>query len=101
MVFRTARGRATPEGRKGMGVSNRRVSSTYARKERLLRISEMTSRQGRPLGGVSGAHAPGADFEGAPKRQSPTSHTSILRMVISSLANKKSLKGFLFLIWLY
>jgi hypothetical protein len=30
------------------------------------------SSQGRPLGGASGALAPGADFEGAPKRQSPT-----------------------------
>jgi hypothetical protein len=33
--------------------------------------------QGRPLGGASGALAPGADFEGAPKRQSPTGHTLI------------------------
>jgi hypothetical protein len=32
---------------------------------------------GRPLGGASGALAPGADFEGAPKRQSPTGHTLI------------------------
>jgi hypothetical protein len=33
--------------------------------------------QGWPLGGASGALAPGADFEGAPKRRSPTSHTLI------------------------
>jgi hypothetical protein len=33
--------------------------------------------QGRPLGGASGALAPGADFEGAPKRRSLTSHTLI------------------------
>jgi hypothetical protein len=33
--------------------------------------------QGRPLGGAGGALAPGADFEGAPKRRSPTSHTLI------------------------
>jgi hypothetical protein len=33
--------------------------------------------QGRPLGGASGTLAPGADFEGAPKRQSPTGHTLI------------------------
>jgi hypothetical protein len=33
--------------------------------------------QGRPLGGASGALAPGADFEGAPKRQSPTGYTLI------------------------
>jgi hypothetical protein len=33
--------------------------------------------QGRPLGGASGALAPGADFEGAPKMQSPTGHTLI------------------------
>jgi hypothetical protein len=32
---------------------------------------------GRPLGGASGALAPGADFKGAPKRQSPTGHTLI------------------------
>jgi hypothetical protein len=56
--------------------------------------------QGRPLGGANGALAPGADFEGAPKRQSPTGHT-LKRMVISSFANEKSCKGFLFLIWLY
>jgi hypothetical protein len=36
-----------------------------------------TSAQGRPLGGASGALAPGADFEGAPKRRSPTGHTLI------------------------
>jgi hypothetical protein len=46
--------------------------------------------QGRLLGGASGALAPGADFEGAPKRQSPTGHI----MVISSFANEKSSKGF-------
>jgi hypothetical protein len=34
-------------------------------------------RQGRPLGGASGALAPGADFEGAPKRRSPSGHTLI------------------------
>jgi hypothetical protein len=34
-------------------------------------------RQGRPLGGASGALAPGADFEGAPKRRSPTGHMLI------------------------
>jgi hypothetical protein len=33
--------------------------------------------QGRAVGGASGALAPGADFEGAPKRQSPTGHTLI------------------------
>jgi hypothetical protein len=33
--------------------------------------------QGRPLGGASGALAPGADFEGAPKMRSPTGHTLI------------------------
>jgi hypothetical protein len=33
--------------------------------------------QGRPLGGASGALAPGADFEGAPKRGSHTGHTLI------------------------
>jgi hypothetical protein len=54
------------------------------------------SMQGRPLGGASGALVPGADFEGALKRQSPTGHT----MVISSFANDKSRKGF-FCIWLY
>jgi hypothetical protein len=33
--------------------------------------------QGRPLGGANGALAPGADFERAPKRRSPTGHTLI------------------------
>jgi hypothetical protein len=37
----------------------------------------VTYRQGQPLGGASGALAQGADFEGAPKRQSPTGHTLI------------------------
>jgi hypothetical protein len=36
-----------------------------------------TCRQGRPLGGASGAFAPGADFEGVPRRRSTTSHTLI------------------------
>jgi hypothetical protein len=36
-----------------------------------------TREQGRPLGGASGALAPGADFEGAPKRRSSTGHTLI------------------------
>jgi hypothetical protein len=45
-------------------------------------VSRCTSRpaqakQGRPLGGASGAFAPGADFEGAPKRHSPTGQTLI------------------------
>jgi hypothetical protein len=38
-------------------------------------------RQGRPLGGANGAIAKGADFEGASKRQSPTSHTLIRNTV--------------------
>jgi hypothetical protein len=33
--------------------------------------------QGWPLGGASRALAPGADFEGAPKRRSPPGHTLI------------------------
>jgi hypothetical protein len=33
--------------------------------------------QGQPLGGASRALTPGADFEGAPKRQSPTGHMLI------------------------
>jgi hypothetical protein len=33
--------------------------------------------QGQPLGGASGALVPGADFEEAPKRRSPTGHTLI------------------------
>jgi hypothetical protein len=54
--------------------------------------------QGRPLGGASGALAPGPDFEGAPKRRSPTGHTLIRStvVVISSFANEKSRKGFFF-----
>jgi hypothetical protein len=42
-----------------------------------LSQNESTPKQGRPLGGASGALAPGADFEGAPKRRSPTGHTLI------------------------
>jgi hypothetical protein len=41
--------------------------------------------QGRPLGGVSGALAPGADFEGAPKRRSPTGHTYCIALGIALL----------------
>jgi hypothetical protein len=37
--------------------------------------------QGRPLGGASEALAPGADFEGPPKRRSPTGHTLIRSIV--------------------
>jgi hypothetical protein len=48
--------------------------------------------QGRPLGGASGALAQGADFEGAPKRWSPTGHTL---MVIFSFANEQVAKDFL------
>jgi hypothetical protein len=33
--------------------------------------------QGRPLGGASVVLVPGAELEGAPKRQSPTGHTLI------------------------
>jgi hypothetical protein len=36
-----------------------------------------SSTQCRPFGGASGALARGADFKGAPKRQSPTGHTLI------------------------
>jgi hypothetical protein len=36
-----------------------------------------TVHKGRPLGGASGAVAPGANFEGALKRRSPTGHMSI------------------------
>jgi hypothetical protein len=50
-----------------------RGDKQYKTQERSRRHS--TDAQGRPLGGASGALAPGADFEGAPKRQSPTGHT--------------------------
>jgi hypothetical protein len=33
------------------------------------------------LGGASGALAPGADFEGAPKKRAPTGHTLIRNTV--------------------
>jgi hypothetical protein len=39
------------------------------------RESGIHRNQGRPLGGASGAFAPGADFEGALKRRSPIAHT--------------------------
>jgi hypothetical protein len=37
----------------------------------------LSGTQGRPLGGASGVLAPGADFEGAAKRQSLTGQTLI------------------------
>jgi hypothetical protein len=43
--------------------------------------SPQSHRQCRPLGGASGALAPGADFEGAPKSRSPTGHTLICSTV--------------------
>jgi hypothetical protein len=42
-----------------------------------LRCNAIVSLQGRPLGGASEALAPGANFDRAPKRQSPTGHTLI------------------------
>jgi hypothetical protein len=55
-----------------------------------------THNQGRPLGGASGALAPGADFEGAPERQSPTGHTLIRSTVAWWFPHfqTKSRKGF-------
>jgi hypothetical protein len=53
--------------------------------------------QGRPLGGVNGALALGADLEGAPKRQSPTGHTlicSTLAWWFSHLQTKRVAKNF-------
>jgi hypothetical protein len=51
------------------------------------------------LGGASGALAPGVDFEGAPKRQSPTGHTLIRSTVAWSfphLQTKRVAKDFFF-----
>jgi hypothetical protein len=59
--------------------------------------------QSRPLGGASGALAPGAEFEGAPKRRSPTGHTLIRSAVawrFPHLQTKRVAKIFFF-IWLY
>jgi hypothetical protein len=44
-------------------------------------LSKIGHNQGRSLGGASGDLAPGADFEGAPKKQSPTGHTLIRSIV--------------------
>jgi hypothetical protein len=55
--------------------------------------------QGRPLVGASGALAPGADFEGAPKRQSPTGHTLIRSTVawwFPHLQTKRVAKDYFF-----
>jgi hypothetical protein len=63
---------------------------------RMLAGLDPGSRQGRPLGGASGALAPGADFEGAPKKavtDRPHVNTYHCSMVISSFANEKSHKG--------
>jgi hypothetical protein len=60
--------------------------------------------RGRPLGRASGALAPAADFEGAPKRQSPTGHTLIRSTVawwFPHLQTERVAKDFFFLIWLY
>jgi hypothetical protein len=59
--------------------------------------------QGRPLGGASGAIAPGADFEGAPKRRSPTGHTLIRNTVAWCFPHfqTKIVAKYFFLIWLY
>jgi hypothetical protein len=74
---------------------NASVASVVTRPSTRLCTDAIWCNQGRPLGGASGALAPGADFEGAPKRRSPTGHT-LIRMVISSFANEKSRKGFFF-----
>jgi hypothetical protein len=55
--------------------------------------------QGRPLGGASGAFAPGADFEGAPKRQLPTGHTlirSTAAWLFPHLQTKRVTKNYFF-----
>jgi hypothetical protein len=57
----------------------------------------------RALGGASGALAPDADFEGAPKRQSPTGHTLIRSTVHGDFLICKRIEWLriFFLIWLY
>jgi hypothetical protein len=42
-----------------------------------IRGTHKSNSQGRPLGVASGALAPGADFEGAPKWRLLTGHTLI------------------------
>jgi hypothetical protein len=72
------------------------------------RLGSETSRwiqweQGRHLGGAPGALAPGADFEGAPKRRSPTGHTLICSTVawwFPHLQTKRVANDF-FKIWFY
>jgi hypothetical protein len=59
----------------------------------------MQDSQDRPLGGASGALAPGTDFEGAPKRRSPTGHTLIRSTVawwFPDMQTKRVAKGFCF-----
>jgi hypothetical protein len=43
----------------------------------LMKLKSNKYEQGWPLGRASGTLAPGADFEGAPKRRSATGHTLI------------------------
>jgi hypothetical protein len=62
-------------------------------------LSGLPCKQGRPLGGASGALAPGADFEGAPKRRSLTGHMLIRSTVawwFPHLQTKRVAKDFLF-----
>jgi hypothetical protein len=57
----------------GTNCSSLQPLTVFQQTPRLLCIWK----QDRPLGGASGALALGADFEGAPKRQSPTGHALI------------------------
>jgi hypothetical protein len=61
--------------RHGMGMAGERHGMCEPALTRLRDALVYTYIQGRPLGGASGALAPGAEFEGAPKRRSPTGHT--------------------------
>jgi hypothetical protein len=60
-------------------------------------LKATTYKQGRSLGGAGGALAPGADFEGVPKRRSQTGHTLIRSTVawwFPHLQTKRVAKGF-------
>jgi hypothetical protein len=78
-------------------------NQTHSRFTEITTIEKhVLQHQGQPLGGASGALSPGADFEGAPKRRSPTGHTLIRSTVtwrFPHLQTKRAAKDF-FKIWL-
>jgi hypothetical protein len=68
----------------------------FAETCRSHRVNKEAYNQGRPVGGASGALAPGADFEGAPQRRSQTGHKLIRSTVAWRFKRKESQRNFFF-----